>query len=153
MTQLNRLKPLVLADLIPTHNRLRSPERLKSIINNKFSPPNISLVDGKYYIHDGHHRLVCMFFLGYREITDYILTEFKTNDYNEINLSMGYVTPFDIKTECRLPEFFKFKEIILSHDITDLNAEAYIRRFENYYCEKRTVFSLEQLFREVSFAL
>lgn len=147
----NHRKALAFKDLIPTHNRLRSPERLKSIMNNTFSPANISLVDGKYLVHDGHHRLVCQYFSGIEYITDYILTEFSAKEYNQINLDVGYVTPFDVWNECRLPDFFKFKEIVLSKNISDI--EYFVRKYKGYYCEPRRVFSIEQMANEASFAL
>lgn len=104
-----------IADLIPTHNRLRSPNNLEFFLKNQINPIALSEIDGKLYVHDGHHRLIAYLLDGIQELDDTFFSILKTTKsaYLEINPEVGWVTPFDIETECRLPEFFNFKRTVL----------------------------------------
>lgn len=72
--------------------------------------------DAKVYIHDGHHRCLAMILAGHTYLLDdefnqdYMLTEFRYTDYARINIKRGFLTPFDPRTETRLPDFKQYKE-------------------------------------------
>lgn len=107
--------------LIPTHNELRDQKSVRSFVSflkegriyrgqdkpiaiNKFE-------DGKLYVRDGHHRVCAAIIVGIDSLLDceYEVEEFKYADYMCENLRNGFLTPFDPRTQCRLSNFFDFK--------------------------------------------
>ena len=157
MIQSYHHRRLEIRELIPTHNRLRDISRLSSIQHNTFAPPFISLANDKCFVHDGHHRLVCMLSRGQKWLDEYHLEEYSYEDYNDINFDKGYVTPFDLHTECRLPDFYKFKEVIMRLYNTDSwnidELENLIINKHKYYTETRYIHTMGQLYESVKFAL
>lgn len=77
------------------------------------SPRKIALIDtgdGNLWIRDGLHRCCGIFWAG-REIheSEYIIEKFTYEQMSQPNLSVKYYTPFDLRTEVRLEDFFDYK--------------------------------------------
>lgn len=154
-----------IADLIPTHNSLRSPRNIKFFSENSVGLIQIAAIDGKYYIHDGHHRCVDSYLRGNSHLGDFEYAVFNKSyeDYMTCNPDVGFVTPFDPRTECRLPDFFNFKRTAMevyevhknlstsSSMYEALNFHNYGEMFENMikeshrYKEPRKVNTLKEL--------
>lgn len=69
--------------------------------------------DGKLFIHDGHHRGVATY-LGertYLRADEYKISDWKYENYLEINHGNGWYTPFDPRIHLRTPDFAKFKQL------------------------------------------
>lgn len=121
--------------IIPTHNELRSLESLKYFIDQlkrgecyrkrpiklalltfPFSSFSKHQVDySQLYCHDGHHALSAAYLLGMK-VTK-LNVEIETVDldwFTKPNFKEGYVTPYDPRILVRLPNFFAFKNKIIS---------------------------------------
>ena len=63
------------------------------------------------YVHDGHHRVtaVCLGGRRYLRKDEYELHDWTYEDYMQINFDYMYVTPYDPRIECRLPDTCSFK--------------------------------------------
>jgi hypothetical protein len=110
----------------------------------------LSLVEGKLYVHDGHHRLVSAFMRGYASIpeSDCHIESLSLEEYDQINYEKGYVTPFNLIEECRQPEFYRFKKMVMNSYLKggDVNTLTEIIRNARYmYAEKRIVQSIREL--------
>lgn len=126
-------------DIIPTHNRLRNPSKVFEFSSiNK--PISLSRIEDKIYCHDGHHRL-CWFYLhGFYELTnEYKIINKTYEDYFSINREVGYLTPFDPRTECRIPHFFPIKKILSKMSNED------IYRNRHLFIEKREIYNVTGL--------
>ena len=79
-----------------------------------FSPLiNLSMFpDKKIYIHDGHHRITATLLGGrdYLYTQEYTLQQWTYEQYLEINLDVGWVTPYDPRTHCRKSDFRQYKK-------------------------------------------
>ncbi len=97
--------------------------------------------DGLEFIHDGHHRLVTTWIGGRKVIfpEEYEVTNWTYEEYLEINIPVGWYTPFDPRTHCRRPDLHDFKSYIRSMvDTTDHSKiEEIIRNSLSAYCEPR----------------
>jgi len=103
--------------------------------------------NGSCYVHDGHHRVIALF-LAHRKFLypqEYQYMDFDSYDrYNEVNFETGWVTPFNIREELRLPDVRNFKEYVFS--LPRKEAEEYIRNNRGEYVVKRNnIFSVEDL--------
>lgn len=139
--------------MIPTHNKIRDfdlvmsiTEQYETIITN----PICVMVteDGKEWIRDGHHRAAALW-LVYGFIPEQYV-KYEVLDYikiNEINLSVGWMTPFDPRTTCRLPSFGYYKETIkfVKERHGEEHAESFIRLYPFMYSEPRKINSIEEL--------
>ena len=69
--------------------------------------------DGNFWIRDGLHRCCAIYFSG-RKIypSEYVIEKFTYEQMSEPNLSVKYYTPFDLRTEVRLEDFFEYKSIV-----------------------------------------
>lgn len=139
-----KMKTMKIDQLVPTHNRLRNPEKLWEayVWQGKNSKPVVINKTDREYIQDGHHRLVLNYWTG-RLILDsgeYKLAGYKNKEYNQINYAQNWVTPFDITSEVRVPNFFTFKEVAL-----DLKSDKFITQNKWAYTEYRYVHTLSQL--------
>lgn len=102
--------------------------------------------DGLLYIHDGHHRTAATFLAGrsllYPE--EYRITDWTYKDYLDINFDAHWVTPYDPRTECRLPDIASFKDHVLG--ILDREeAIEYIKTHKHLYAESRKFNGVHQL--------
>ena len=104
--------------------------------------------DGKAMIHDGHHRILASY-LGDKYIlqdSEYIVKSWTYESYNKIVFETGYVTPFNPLTECRLNDFWKYKNIVLQMAKEDPDsAVEYIVENKSKYAEPRFISSVNQL--------
>jgi hypothetical protein len=68
--------------------------------------------DGKRMIHDGHHRIVSIYLGGrdYLREDEFILKYWDYKDYLNVNIDNRWVTPFDPRTEVRVPDIGEFKK-------------------------------------------
>lgn len=113
---------MLISNLIPTHNELRSKKKVDKFIKrirkgNLFrgmkSPIKLTRTeDGLIYVHDGHHRLYACYLCGIKELMncEFIIKDMTYDDYNIINIKNGWLTPFNLKTEVRKADFFEFKD-------------------------------------------
>lgn len=111
--------------------------------------------DGECYIHNGHHRAVSMFLAGrfFLEHDEYFIKEWDYSDYDDIvflnpdGTWRGYVTPFDVRNECRLPNFKKYKKKVKSlyWEQSPMHAVHYILTHPELYKTNKTNFSVEDL--------
>jgi hypothetical protein len=71
--------------------------------------------DGSLYVRDGHHRICAAIIVGMKTLWDdeYEIEDYCYEDYLTPNFSNGFFTPFDPRTQCRLPNFFDFKDQVL----------------------------------------
>jgi hypothetical protein len=94
--------------------------------------------DGRRYVRDGLHR-VCMLCASRRAIApmEYVMeTGLDYDDFNAINVAHNWVTPFDPKTEVRLPDFRAFKQEVLAQPTGQV--AAFISGNRHRYCTRRT---------------
>jgi hypothetical protein len=96
-----------------------SPQAIKEFCEPKgiYCSPKIFLSrfpDGQIYFHDGHHRSYAIWLGGrdYLDESEYSIKDFRYEDYLEVNLSVGFVTPFDPRKEVRLCNFLEYKSSI-----------------------------------------
>jgi hypothetical protein len=126
-----------LSDLIVMQQELRYPECLPQMIdhvkdgglwdraylssfakaNNLRQSPLIQISrfpDGLLFLHDGHHRSVASFLGGRKEYypEEYQIKNWTYDQYSSINFDIGFVTPFDPRTQVRKADLASFKKKI-----------------------------------------
>jgi len=98
--------------------------------------------DGRFFLHDGHHRVAAIWLAGrdfiYPEelggFTDYVYAR-----YGRPNFDRGWYTPFDPRTQVRIPDFFDFKEEVRRMAVEDpARAVSYIMGHRDRYTVPRT---------------
>lgn len=66
--------------------------------------------DGKLFLHDGHHRTIGTSFVrNYLRHDEFNISSWKYSDYNEVNLSSGWYTPYDPRTDVRNADISEWK--------------------------------------------
>jgi len=72
--------------------------------------------DGRYMIHDGHHRVVATWLGGrdYLRGDEFILKHWKYSNYQNINFVNHWITPFDPRNEVRAADISAFKKHVFS---------------------------------------
>jgi hypothetical protein len=150
---------MIVKDLLVTQNVIRSWDIIDGMINHLKNGGNWSseeieryagrkcpliqltkFPNGGFAIHDGHHRIVSTFLSGrlFLHPNEYEITELKRQDYMKINLNKGWVTPFNVHIEVRLPDFLEYKAEVLKLAKIDRNkATKFIRANKNRYAEHR----------------
>lgn len=121
--------------IIPTHNELRSLESLKYFISQlkngecyRKRPIKLALLTfpfssfmkheanySQLYCHDGHHALSAAWLLNIS--ASKLNLDIETVDidwFTKSNFEKGYVTPYDPRSMVRLPNFFSFKNKLIS---------------------------------------
>lgn len=80
--------------------------------------------DGRYFLHDGHHRAASIVIGGrdFIDSTEYRIRVFKYDNYLSPNLAVEWWTPFDPRTEVRLSDMSEYKTLM--HQLINRNAEA-----------------------------
>lgn len=115
---------------------------------------HIARVDYKYYIHDGHHRILALFRAGrnYLKSDEYEVADYTHSEYAELGLARGWYTPFDLINECRLPNFKDYKTHIrelVNSGLGD-HAAAYSVAAASLYKEPRRVVLIDEFNAEQS---
>ncbi|MBM3226831.1 MAG: hypothetical protein FJZ47_23955 [Candidatus Tectomicrobia bacterium] len=104
--------------------------------------------DGRMMIRDGHHRCLATYIggRGYLRHDEYKLEHYTYEMYAEINFEAGFITPFDPRTEVRVPDFTAFRQEVLrlyAHDPAE--AEIFIRQNKARYARPHRCSTLPQL--------
>ena len=104
--------------------------------------------DGRMMIRDGHHRCLATYIgdRGYLRHDEYVVETYTYEMYEEINFEVGFVTPFDPRTEVRVPDFTAFRQEVLrlyAHNPEE--AVAFIRQNKSRYARPHTRSNLAQL--------
>lgn len=113
-----------------------------------------------FYIRNGHHRAVSIF-LGGREVLlpeEFDIEVRTPNEFKETHFLntdgswMGWVTPFDIQTHCRLFNFGEYKAQVrdLYENDGPEAAMEFIEANQKLYCEPRRIERVSELANEVS---
>ena len=155
--------------LIPLHNDLRSQKALEHFVlrvregrlfRGMESPIKIAQIidyqkhyEGKptwkYYLHDGHHRVYGAYLCGVEELLpcEYTLMDMSYQDYLDLNINVGWVTPLDIRTHARKPDFFGYKNKVVRLYLNKEYKKAgdYVRHNQDMYLEERTVWKIKDL--------
>lgn len=155
-------KLLAIPTLIPTHNELRSRETFDYFVEQiragvKSSPVILTrFEDGKIYVHDGHHRLCAMLNCGiyYLDEVEYKIADRTYSDYIYPAPQNGWFTPFNPKTQCRLSDFSRIKnlfretyEVLGFEQLLDLYCDYFGNKpYENMWAEERKIQTLEELY-------
>ena len=109
----------------------------ESSINHQ--PMKIKIMpDDKHFLHDGHHRAIALWIAGRKELYPEEYTTHNWPSYesfSEVNLSVGWVTPLDIREEIRYPDVVPFKERVLMLPCED--QLDYIMAHKSEYCHPR----------------
>ena len=93
--------------------------------------------DGRYYIHNGHHRAVSIYLAGRDHLLpeEYYVKEWEYGDYNDIvflnpnGTWRGYVTPFNIKREARHAQMGQYKDYVQGMWDRGIVSEEQIRQY------------------------
>jgi len=104
--------------------------------------------DGRRMIRDGHHRSLATYLGGrtYLRHDEYRLEAYTYEMYAEINFEVGFVTPFDPRTEVRVPDFTAFRqEVFQLYARNPAEAVAFIRQNKVRYARPHTRNTLAQL--------
>lgn len=111
--------------------------------------------DGQMFLHDGHHRVYSIWKGGRLVLIEceFEVTDWTYAQYLEVNASQGWYTPFDPRSEVRLPDFRSWKmevEAYLDRRSKDnsFSAEefaAYVRSNRNRYADDRRVSHIRDL--------
>lgn len=146
-------------DIIPTQNSLRNYKTVEQCVarlekGERLTPINLSLMeDWVTYLHDGMHRLCAMHLYGMTHITEemYVAKVMTYEQYASINWKVGYVTPFNIRTECRIPDLYKWKSEVfrIKGESGEAWAEMFIACNKESYIEKRRVWNVEDVLKGI----
>jgi hypothetical protein len=118
--------------------------------------------DGQVYLHDGHHRAVSIWCAGreFLQPEEFEVRHWQYSAYTEIAFIdeegyhgrkkgdwMGWVTPFDIATEMRLPDIKEFKDHVkdIYYKQSPQHAIHYILTNSRLYKRPREIFYLPEL--------
>ena len=151
--------PLPLARLIPTQGDVRCPARVRELVaalrvgclvTTPDNPIRIArFEDGALYVHNGHHRVTACVLAG-REVlqpTEYAIQDWTYAQYQEINWSAHYLTPFHPPTETRVADLTRFRTAVAFVETRAgrLAAEAFIYRHTHLYKRRRCVATFVEL--------
>jgi hypothetical protein len=104
--------------------------------------------DGRLMIRDGHHRCLATYIgdRAYLRHDEYVVETYTYEMYEEINFEAGFVTPFDPRTEVRVPDFTAFRqEVFRLYAHNPDEAIAFIRQNKARYARPHTRSNLAQL--------
>jgi len=105
--------------------------------------------DGFMLVHDGHHRCVATYLASRNELhnEEYAIKDWRYEDYTVIEFKNCWVTPFDPRIECRLANFWPFKQKVLQiyKDEGEEKAIWWIKNNKEQYCHQRTINTVPDL--------
>ena len=168
-----RINMIKISQLIPTHNSLRNLKSFYHFVAAFYQHDGdtygwsirrgskISIIqteDDKLYLWDGHHCAAAAHWAGHAYIprSEYNITKMTYEKVMTINFDKGYVTPFDMRTECRLADFSFFKNFVLDiyrntpnpllgiqHNYEEIKES--IKEMSHQYKELRKAHNIEEL--------
>lgn len=173
---------MLIDSLIPMQNSLREAEQLPEMVKFvqsggmfdaqtlsafvtkerenaldcfKFNPIKIvKFEDGKMYLHDGLHRSTAIWIAGRRilDSKEFVLEDWKYQDYLEINLDQKWYTPFDPRKEVRINDFLLYKRLVeefINKEPKPTNEQIRLYILDHYrlqsYTEPRSVKSIAEV--------
>src|SRR5262249_2243988 len=151
MQQVVEMARLVRAGLFWTNDVLRAYAHAHDIP----LAPLIAIArfpDGWMMIRDGHHRCLATYLgsTAYLRHDEYRIEAYTYEMYAEINFVAGFVTPFDPRTEVRIPDFGSFRQAVLHlHARSPEAAVKFIRQNKVHYARPRRYYSLSQMAAQV----
>ncbi len=106
--------------------------------------------DKKYYLHDGHHRVASVAAAGRLILhqSEYEISDWSYEAYTVVCHENGWYTPYDVRTQCRTPDFGGFKRLARQKFESGENSEGlnqWIQRLSYLYCEPRKIFTIHEL--------
>ena len=111
--------------------------------------------DGKKMIHNGHHRAISIWLAGRDFISEeeYYIKPWKYSDYEDIVMThdngdwMGWVTPFDVRTESRVCDLSSFKNKVkaIYDGLDPEKAEKYVKDNKYQYACAKTIHTVPEL--------
>jgi hypothetical protein len=109
--------------------------------------------DGRHFIHDGHHRVAAIYLGGRKFVhaNEYEVTDWKYEQYLEINLDKGWITPFDPRIELRVPDYTAYKQYVMENlkACGKESATAFIKMARTSYTRPRTMLTVQDLLRSL----
>jgi len=169
---------VLIENLIATHNELRNHSSIDAMVSfvekggfftknalkefavknktNRVSPlVQISKFEDKVeYVHDGHHRVVSCWLAG-RFILDPSECELGNWTYQRYmtpNIETNWFTPFDPRTQARIPDFSIFKHEAMRRKVSGENHEqiiTWILENTDLYRTKKKLNTIEELSRVI----
>ena len=173
---------MLLESLIPMQNSLRDPEQIPEMVefvkeggiftadtlsafltgkrkesSRLFSLNPIKVVrfeDGAMYLHDGLHRSTAIWIAGRRILDprEFLLEDWKYQDYLDINLADRWYTPFDPRKEVRIMDFLSYKKLVdnfINNEPKPTEQEVRLFILDHYevrsYTEPRSVKSVAEV--------
>ena len=97
--------------------------------------------DGTLMVQNGHHRVrATREFRDFLHEEEYIISDWQTHEYLQVNFERTYVTPYDPRTHIRLLDFGDYKRKVLELAAIDQEAAMeYIKTHTDDYCKERIV--------------
>lgn len=152
-------EPLPFTRLIPTQADVRRPAHVAALVEAARQgqpvivpdrPIQVSrFEDGAVYVHNGHHRVIACVLLGREclEPVEYVVQDWTYAQYQEINWSAHYLTPFHPPTETRVADLTRFRTAVTFVETRQGRkaAEAFILRNPHLYKRRRCVASFVEL--------
>jgi len=115
----------------------------QEVICSYLHRPNANLIgitrfeDGRYYLHDGHHRVAAIWLSGVRDFLyeeEFFVKELTYARYMKHNFETGWVTPFDPRTQVRVSDFGAFKDYVWDlYSRNPADAAGYILQNQHQY--------------------
>ncbi len=156
-----------IVDLIPTQEQFRNWKNIEKLRSFLISGGQFTVQDNrndiqisidrsdsketKYYIHNGHHRLIALWLAGRMELahSEYRSLDWSYRDYLTFQPEIGFVMTFDPRSEVRIGEWHALKkEILRRYDDPNQGLEAALdfrNQVHHRYTEQRTIDSLADL--------
>ncbi len=104
--------------------------------------------DGRRMLHDGLHRCTSTLLAGrqYLREDEYELNPWTYESYLTPNFELGFVTPFDPRTEVRVEDWHAYKaEVMAIAAVDKVEAAAFISRNRDRYCRPKTVLTVGEV--------
>lgn len=145
---------MLISNLIPTHNDLRNVGRFYSFLDNfhntgmfinRTNKILILSIDNIFYLNDGHHEISAAIAYGLDTIpeSNYNIMKVSLNQMLSVNFDIGWVTPYNPATHCRILDLTNFKKIAFEHKDID-----FIYNNQNLYLEERKVHSFIEIVKK-----
>ena len=154
------------AQMLVSQDGLRKPEKLKTLIQWYQSDLDeqietikiVEFEDGTRMVRDGHHRAVAKYSIfGGLQGNEYDIEKFTYKQFLEVNLDVGWITPFDPRINVRLCDLSHYRHLFeqvkskVSKD--DLKSFIYMCSYTDLYTTPRkktthTITGLYNMYKE-----